>query len=212
LQAGDNSFPVERAKEVGAIRTNVRINEQITAREVRLIDDLGKQLGIVPVAQAIERAQSRGYDLVEVAPDASPPVCRIMDFTKYLYEQKRKQKLARKKTHKVEIKEIKLRPNINPHDFGIKLRHGREFLEKGHKLKITVRYRAREMRHYEIGSRVLREMVDALNEVAVVESTNRGAPGMRMQMMMLAPKKTAGAAKPAAAAEEPVEALETEGE
>ena len=176
-------------REVSAIRTNVRTNEQIPAREVRLIDDLGKQLGIVPLPQAIERAQSRGFDLVEVAPDADPPVCRIMDFTKYIYEQKRKQKLAKKKTHRVEIKEVKLRPNIDPHDFSIKIKHARDFLEKGNKVKITIRYRPREMRHYEIGSQVLERMIQDLTDLAIVESSSRGGPVMRMQIAVLSPRK-----------------------
>lgn len=156
---------------------------------MRLIDDLGKQLGIVPLPQAIERAQSRGFDLVEVAPDADPPVCRIMDFTKYIYEQKRKQKLAKKKTHRVELKEVKLRPNIDPHDFSIKTRHAREFLEKGNKVKITIRYRPREMRHYEIGSQVLDRMIQELNDLGIVESSSRGGPVMRMQIAVLAPRR-----------------------
>lgn len=161
------------------------------------MDETGKQLGIVPTDQAIERARSKALDLVEVAPDSDPPVCRIMDYTKFLYEQKRKQKQAKKKTHRVDIKEIKLRPNIDPHDFGIKLRHAREFLEKGDKVKITVRYRPREMRHYEIGTQRMDKMVEELNDIAIVESQQRGNSQMRMQLLTLAPKQqaTAGGAK-----------------
>jgi translation initiation factor IF-3 len=161
---------------------------------VRLIDEAGKQLGIVEINAAIERARSKTLDLVEVAPDAEPPVCRIMDFTKFVYDQKRKQKLAKKKTHKVEIKEIKLRPNIDPHDFGIKVRHAREFLDKGHKVKVTVRYRMREMRHYEIGTVVMDKMAVDLADIAVVESSSRGNRSMRMQGLVLAPKKSLVAA------------------
>jgi translation initiation factor IF-3 len=124
-----------------------------------------------------------------------------MDYTKYLYDQKRKQKLAKKKTHRVDTKEIKLRPNIDPHDFGIKVKHAREFLEKGNKVKITVRYRPREMRHYEIGSQRLDKMVLELNDIAVVESSQRGNSQMRMQLLTLAPKQASGAApKPKEAA------------
>lgn len=157
---------------------------------MRLVDEDGKQLGIVPVDEAIERAAAKSLDLVEVSPDSDPPVCRIMDYTKFRYDQKRKQKAARKKTVKVDIKEIKLRPNIDPHDFGIKLKQAREFLEKGNKLKITVRYRRGEMRHYEIGTQKMDQMIEQISDLAVVESTSRGVEGLRMQTAMLAPRKS----------------------
>lgn len=185
------------AKQEGSvIRTNTRTNDQIRVPEVRLIDETGKQLGIIAIGEALERARSKGFDLVEVAPDSDPPVCRIMDFTKFVYEQKRKQKAARKKTVKTDIKEIKLRPNIDPHDMSIKMKHGREFLEKGNKLKITMRYRAREMRHYEIGTQRVDELVKGLNDLAVVESSTRGNAQMRMQTVIMAPRKGPGAPKP----------------
>lgn len=162
-----------------------------------MIDETGKQMGIVPTPSAIERAVSKGLDLVEVAPDADPPVCRIMDFTKYIFEAKRKQKLAKKKTVHTETKEIKLRPNIDPHDLGIKLTHIREFLSEGNKVKVTLRYRPREMRHYEIGTQLLNRLVAALSDLATVESENRGNESMRMQTILISPKKKspAGAAK-----------------
>lgn len=171
--------------------------------EVRLIDETGKQLGIIAIGEALERARTKGFDLVEVAPDSVPPVCRIMDFTKFQYEQKRKQKAARKKTVKTDIKEIKLRPNIDPHDFSIKLKHAREFLEKGNKLKITMRYRAREMRHYEIGTQQVDKLIKDLNDLALVESSTRGNAAMRMQTVIMAPRKGVGVApaKPAASQE-----------
>lgn len=166
---------------------------------MRLIDEAGKQLGIVPVPAAIERALSKGLDLVEVAPDAEPPVCRIMDFTKYVFELKRKQKLAKKKTVRTETKEIKLRPNIDPHDLSIKIDHIREFLEHGHKVKVTLRYRPREMRHYEIGTHLLNRLVAGLSDVATVESESRGGEQIRMQTILISPKRKAasGAAKDA---------------
>ena len=179
-----------------AIKPTTRTNEEIRVKEVRLVDETGKQLGIVPTDQAIERARSKTLDLVEVAPDGDPPVCRIMDYTKFLYDQKRKQKQAKKKTHRVDIKEIKLRPNIDPHDFGIKVRHAREFLEKGDKVKITVRYRPREMRHYEIGTQRLDKMVQDLADIAVVESSQRGNSQMRMQLLTLSPKQALAATTP----------------
>ena len=192
-------------KEARTIRTNTtRTNLEITAHEVRLIDEAGKQLGIVPVPQAIERAQGKGLDLVEVAPDADPPVCRIMDFTKYAFEQKRKMKVAKKKTVRVETKEIKLRPNIDPHDFGIKLDHIKEFLDKGHKVKVTLRYRPREMRHYEIGTQVLSRLVAGVGERAMVESEAQRGESMRMQSIMITPKKKA----PGAAAKDANDSFE----
>lgn len=134
---------------------------------------------------------SKGLDLVEVAPDADPPVCRIMDFTKYVFELKRKQKLAKKKTVRTETKEVKLRPNIDPHDLTIKIEHIREFLDKGNKVKVTLRYRPREMRHYEIGTNLLNRMVAGLSDIATVESENRGNEQMRMQTILISPKKKA---------------------
>lgn len=173
--------------------------------EVRLIDETGKQLGIIAIDDAMERARSKGFDLVEVAPDSVPPVCRIMDFTKFVYEQKRKVKAARKKTVKTDIKELKLRPNIDPHDFSIKLKHGREFLEKGNKLKITMRYRAREMRHYDIGTQCVDKLVQQLSDIALVESSTRGVAQMRMQTVIMAPRKVASAGKPNAPETVPTE-------
>lgn len=116
-----------------------------------------------------------------------------MDFTKFIFEQKRKQKLAKKKTVQTETKEIKLRPNIDPHDLGIKINHIREFLDKGHKVKVTLRYRAREMRHYEIGTNLLNRLVEGLSDVATVESESRGNTQLRMQTILISPKKKAPA-------------------
>jgi translation initiation factor IF-3 len=160
-----------------------------------LIDETGKQLGIVPVETALERSRGKTLDLVEVAPDADPPVCRIMDFTKYIYEQKRKQKVAKKKSIRTETKEIKFRPNIDPHDFEIKLQHIREFLEKGHKVKVTLRFRPREMRHKEIGRQVLDRLVGALRELAVVEAEGRGEMSQRMISILISPRKATGVQK-----------------
>lgn len=148
------------------------------------------------MVQAIERAQSKGLDLVEVAPDAEPPVCRIMDFTKFVFEQKRKMKVAKKKTVHFETKEVKLRPNIDPHDLGIKIARIREFLEKGHKVKVTLRYRPREMRHYEIGTNLLNRLVAGLNDLATVESESRGNEQMRMQTILISPRKKVPGAPP----------------
>lgn len=145
----------------------------------------------MPIGKALERAREKGLDLVEVAPDADPPVCRIMDFTHYIYEQKRKQKQAKKKTVRVDTKEVKLRPNIDPHDFGIKASQARGFLEKGHKVKVTLRYRPREMRHYEIGTEVLNKLRETLGDIAQIEAAGGGRENARMQVIMLVRKKSA---------------------
>lgn len=155
-----------------------------------MIDEEGQQVGIIPTEQAMAIAEEKGFDLVEVAGDARPPVCRIMDYSKYVYEQKRRQKLAKKKTVQQETKEVKLRPNIDQHDFSIKLKRAREFLEKGNKVKITLRFRPREMRHQEIGQQVLDQTIAELSDLSSVESHSRGH-NMRMLTILLAPKKSA---------------------
>ncbi|MCH8333032.1 translation initiation factor IF-3, partial [Candidatus Sumerlaeota bacterium] len=116
----------------------MRVNERIRATEVRLIDAKGEQAGLVPLEEAMELATRQNLDLVEVAPDAAPPVCKIMDYRRYMFENKRRQKEARKKAKTFELKEIKLRPNIDVHDYGIKMERARGFLEKGHKVKVTM--------------------------------------------------------------------------
>jgi translation initiation factor IF-3 len=176
---------------------------------VRLIDEAGEQVGIVARDAALTRAQDQGLDLVEVAPDAHPPVCRIMDYSKYVYEQKRKQKQARKKTHHQDTKEVKVRPNIDKHDFEFKLKHAREFLGKGHKVKLTLRYRMRELRHQEIGDKVVNSMIQALADMAAVESQHR-VRNSRLQTVILAPRKAAVAEEKPKGAPQP-QASETEG-
>jgi translation initiation factor IF-3 len=121
------------------------MNEAIRVREVRLIDADGGQVGIVPTEQALRMAREQGFDLVEVAPAARPPVCRIMDFGKFLYQQKKKQQESRKKQKQIEVKEVKFRPNIDEHDYDVKLKRACRFLEEGDKVKATVQFRGREM-------------------------------------------------------------------
>lgn len=164
------------------------MNDKIRAREVRLIDAKGAQLGLLPIEEAIERATRDSMDLVEVAPDSAPPVCKIMDYRRYVYEQKRRQKEAKKKTKSL-LKEIKLRPKIDPHDYEIKLRHVREFLDKGHKVKMTMRYRPHEMRHYENGTQVLNRVANDLADVAEVDLNSRRRESSRVQVMVLSKKK-----------------------
>ncbi len=165
----------------------VRINNQIRAREVRLISHDGAQVGVVTVEQARQMAEEVELDLVEVAPQAVPPVCRIMDFKRLLYEKKRREKEARKKTRHQELKEIKLRPNTDDHDLETKMNHATDFLQKGHKVKLTLTYRGREMAHQELGVALLKRASERLAEVGEVEAM----PNMRgrTQSMVVAPKR-----------------------
>jgi translation initiation factor IF-3 len=164
----------------------IRVNEEIRVREVRVVSPEGEQLGILPIAQALEAATQRGLDLVEVAPEANPPVCRIMDFGKYKYLQARRQKEARKKQTIIQVKEVKIGPKTDAHDFEVKAKHIRRFLEGGNKAKVTVRFRGREMAHTQLGWKMLHRVTQALADVAVVEHQ----PKMegRALSMILSPK------------------------
>ncbi len=146
----------------------------------------GEQLGILPISQALEQAALHGLDLVEVAPEANPPVCRIMDFGKYKYLQARRQKEARKKQTIIQVKEVKMGPKTDAHDFGFKAKHVRRFLEDGNKAKVTVRFKGREMAHTELGWKILNRMAQTVSDLAVIEHH----PKMegRMLTMILSPK------------------------
>lgn len=148
----------------------VRVNHEIRVRQVRVIDEEGQQLGIMAPRDAMREAEERGLDLVEVAPKASPPVCRIMDYGKYKYEQKRRARESRKHQHVVSVKEIKVRPKIDPHDLIHKAGHAREFLLEGHKVKLTVMFRGREMAHPEFGKELLIKMVAATKDVSTSDT------------------------------------------
>lgn len=164
-----------------------RVNEQIRISPVRVIGADGSQLGILPIEAARESAREQGLDLVEVAPTARPPVCRIMDWGKHQYEQQKANKEARKRQHTIDVKEVKLRPGTDTHDLQVKLRNARRFLEKGQKVKVTVRYRGREMRRPEIGQELLDKISTELDDLAMVESRSREIMG-RQLTMMLAPE------------------------
>jgi len=140
----------------------VRVNGKIRAREVRVVGDDGKQLGVLALGEAINLARSHGVDLVEIAPNATPPVCRLVDFGKYRYEQSKKEKEAKKHHHANKVKEIQLSPSISPHDFGVKLSHGIDFLCDEMKVKLALRFRGREMAHQEIGFQVVKKFIQAL--------------------------------------------------
>jgi translation initiation factor IF-3 len=150
-----------------------RINDQIRFSPVRLIDEDGTQLGVVPVEEALESAKQRDLDLVEVAPNARPPVCKIMDYGRFKYEQAKADREARKKQHVTQMKEIKMRPNIEEHDFDFKTRHIRRFLEDHNKVKVTIMFRGREMAHTDNGREVLADVVEEIGELAVVEQFPR---------------------------------------
>ena len=151
-----------------------------------MVSPEGEQLGILPIAQALAEAKQRELDLVEVAPEAAPPVCRIMDFGKYKYLQARRQKEARKKQTIIQVKEVKMGPKTDVHDFDFKAKHVRRFLADGNKAKVTVRFKGREMAHTELGWKMLTKMVQAMADIAVVENNPRMEG--RMLSMMLSPK------------------------
>jgi translation initiation factor IF-3 len=153
---------------------------------VRVVSETGEQLGIMAIQDALENARSKELDLVEVAPEAQPPVCRIMDFGKYKYTQARRQKEARKKQTTIMVKEVKMGPKTERHDFDFKVKHVRRFLEEGHKAKVTVRFKGREMAHTELGWKMLQKMVDAVQDIALVENNPRMEG--RMLHIMLTPK------------------------
>lgn len=169
------------------VKDKININEMIRAREVRVIDDEGGPIGILSIADALAAAEQRGLDLVEVAPEALPPVCRIMDYGKYKYQQSKRAAEAKKKTARVEIKEVKMRPKTEDHDFQFKVKNARRFLEEGNKVKVTVMFRGREVTHPEFGRRLIERIVTEVADIAQPESM----PGMtgRFMTMVLAPKK-----------------------
>ena len=165
------------------IDKNARINEGIRAKEVRLVGPDGNQIGIKPIEEALDLAEEMDLDLVEVAPQAQPPVCKIMDYGKYRYEQTVKMKEARKKQAVVVYKEMKMRPKIDRHDYDIKKRHIERFLNSGYKVKVTIMFRGREMSHTELGQHLLQQLAEELEGLGVVE-TQPKLDGRNMQMIM----------------------------
>lgn len=151
----------------------MRINREIRAPRVRVLDKEGELLGILPLIEAMSRAEQAGLDLVEIAPNAEPPVCKIIDYGKFRYQLVKKEKENKKAQHQVKVKEIKLKPNTDEHDVQTKLKHAREFLMKGNKVRITCVFRGREMLHTEFGTRVVQKMCETLNEVGTPESSPR---------------------------------------
>jgi translation initiation factor IF-3 len=163
-----------------------RINEEIRIPSVHLIDKDGANLGTIPIAEALAKAQEAGLDLVEISPNAAPPICKLLDFGKYKYQEQKKAAEARKKQKVVEVKEIKYRPMIDAHDYEVKMRSMKRFFEEGDKVKITLRFRGREMAHQELGTRLLERVKTDVAKMAKVEMDAR-LEGRQM-VMVLAPR------------------------
>jgi translation initiation factor IF-3 len=197
----------QRDPRGGSGNRDARTNRRIKAREVRVIGPEGEQFGLLPIEQALARAQELGMDLVEVSPMAKPPVCKIMDYGKFKYLEKKKQNEAKKKQVVVQLKEVKLRPRTEEHDYDVKLKKVREFLGEANKARITVMFRGREMSHKELGQKVLQRVIEDLRDVAVIEAAPRVegrqmfmilAPNPRMLQAQRDRARAAQAAQPAA--------------
>lgn len=165
------------------ISKELRINDQIRAREVRVVSDNNEQLGVMSLRSARQIAEERHLDLVEVAPNGRPPVCRIMNYGKYRYEQQKREKEAKKKQKILTLKEVKLRPNIEDHDFYVKMKAAQRFLGEGSKVKVTIMFRGREMSHPELGEKLLMRFADELKDVAHVEKEPK-VEGRNMTMVI----------------------------
>jgi translation initiation factor IF-3 len=164
-----------------------RVNDKIRVPTVRLIDETGHQVGVVPIQEALTKAQAAGLDLVEVSPDAKPPVCRIQDYSKYLFELQKKERQAKANAHKSDTKEVRLRPGTGQGDIDIKAKHAREFLAEGHKVSILLQFRGREMSHRELGIEMIRKFAAQLADVAKMEQEPR-QEGKRMFALLVALK------------------------
>ncbi|MBM3621096.1 MAG: translation initiation factor IF-3 [Alphaproteobacteria bacterium] len=164
-------------------RDGPRVNREIRAQRVRLINELGEMVGVLDVREAEEMAVEAGLDLIEISPNADPPVCKIGDYGKYKYEAQKKANEARKKQKVIEVKEIKLRPGIDDHDYDVKMRQMRGFLEEGDKVKVTLRFRGREMAHQDLGVKVLERVRDELADLSKIETYPR-LEGRQMVMVL----------------------------
>lgn len=173
------------------ILKDLKVNERIRAREVRLVDENGGQVGVVPFREALQYARERDLDLIEVAPNANPPVCRVMDYGKYKYELGKKERDAQKKQKMTELKGIRMRPGIDEHDFQFKLRNAIKFLKAGHKVKVTVIFRSREFTHPEFAKTALERMAEICKEEGVGTTEKAAAMEGRTMTMILAPSSEA---------------------
>lgn len=173
------------------ISKELRINEEIRCKEVRLVDDEGQQLGVMSPREAVKIAAEKGLDLVEVAPNAAPPVCRVMDYGKFKYEQSKKEREAKKNQKVIVVKEVKLRPNIEDHDFHTKARNAIKFLEAGDKVKVTIMFRGREITHPQLGKVLCDRLAEDLKDIAKVEKEAK-VEGRNMIMILTPLKESAG--------------------
>ncbi|MBI4977017.1 MAG: translation initiation factor IF-3 [Spirochaetes bacterium] len=146
-----------------------RMNNEITAKEVRVVDEHKTQIGVMPLAEALKLAREKGVDLIEISPDATPPVCKIIDYGKYRFEIQKRLKEAKKRQKVVHLKEIKMRPKIDVHDYTFKMNHVKDFLAAGDKVKVTIMFRGREMNHTEIGFEIMKRVLEDLKDIAFVE-------------------------------------------
>ena len=163
-----------------------RTNEQITASEVRVISSTGQQLGIISVREALNHAEDEGYDLVEISPDARPPVCKIIDYGKLKYKEQKSKKEAKKKQKTIEVKEIKMRPGIDKHDYQVKVKALAKFIGEGNKVKVSMRFRGREMEHQNLGFNLLKKLTEEVSVYAKVEVPPKGEG--KQIMMILVPQ------------------------
>jgi translation initiation factor IF-3 len=170
----------------------VRVNERIRVPQVRVIGEDGSQVGVLPVREALALAQSKGLDLVEVAATSRPPVCRIMDYGKFKYEQNRRARKAKKKQHQMQLKEVKMRPKIEEHDYSFKIEHARQFLGERDKVKLTVTFRGREIAHQDLGYKLIQRAIADLAEQATVESSPRSEGRTLTAVLMPRPSRTGG--------------------
>src|SRR5262252_980210 len=171
------------------------MNERIRAREVRVIDDESGQLGIMPPFEAVKKARERGLDLVEISPTATPPVCKIMDYGKFLYEQEKKERAAKKKQKVITVKEVKFSINVDDHDYETKKNHVLRFLAEGDKVKASLRFRGREMAHQNLGRDVLDRLIREVGEKGIVEFRPR-MEGNTMHAILAPPRQVPGGKKP----------------
>jgi translation initiation factor IF-3 len=180
----------------------LKVNREIRAPKVRVIDHLGEQIGIIPIYEALAMAEEQGLDLVEIVPGSNPPVCKIMNFGKFRYDQSKREKENKKAQHQIKVKEIKLKPNIDVHDLETKTRHARDFLTSGNKVKITCTFRGREMMHPEIGEKIVRDMCQELEDISTPESPAKMMGRMLLVVLAPAAKKKKEVVKQVGTAEE----------
>lgn len=185
---------------------NLRVNRQIRAPKVRVIGSDGSQVGVLLIKEALLKAQEEHLDLVEIAPNAQPPVCKIIDYGKFRYDQTKKEKESKKAQHQVRVKEVKLKPNIDEHDLQTKLKQARQFLEKGNKVKITCMFRGREMAHPELGEKIVKDFCKGLEDVALVEAPPKLLGKNLIGVVAPAPAKASTKSKPPALKKEKIDA------